>query len=192
MELTELRAKVLEAGTSGWHLVEDGPHYRDRFVDLSTTREDGSPRYAVGADAHRSLVVLRGDVDISMTWGMPFKWDNQSRDLSADGWAQRLDLASSPEAMYADVFFRGALVDRAVLCAVHSHKFGRVCLPYPTSTRIADELLSIDEGLRYGYTASDWELNMARLIHGLDFSGDFDICLRASAIENADQPEAIL
>jgi hypothetical protein len=116
MQLEELRSLVLGGG--GWHWVKDGPHYRDRFVDLNTTLEDGSDQHAVGTDAHGSLLVLLADVDVSIAWRMPLHWNGSGSDLSCEGWSQRLDVKRPPEAMYADVFFRGALVDRGVLCAV--------------------------------------------------------------------------
>ena len=189
MQLEELRSLVLGADVPEWHWVQDGPHYRDRFVDLSTTLEDGSGHYAVGTDAHRSLLVLLADVDVSIAWGMPMHWNGSGRDLSRGGWSQRLDVKRPPVAMYADVFFRGALVDRGVLCAVDSHLYGKVCLPYPSAMRIADELRPIDDGKRYAYTASNWDLRLARLVHALDFSGDFDPCLRRSGIRSENEQD---
>jgi hypothetical protein len=55
--------------------------------------------------------------------------------------------------------------------------------------RIADELLPISDGKRYAYTASDRDLRLARLVHALDFNGDFGPCLRESGIRSENEQD---
>jgi hypothetical protein len=165
VDLTTLRDDIAASTPQDWHRVEAGPQYRDRFT-TSTYYDDDRKRVEVEVSWHHDLMVLRADIDVSIAWGMDVDIDPKERDLRVEGWAKLLDLDEPPRLFFADIFYRGALVDRVVLCSVD---YGDGCVPLPDVSGVADELQPETEGRRYRYTATPWELGVARLIHDTAF-----------------------
>jgi hypothetical protein len=192
MRLDEIRQLVMMSLPQDWHRIAGGPSYRDRSIvterrDADGDRHDGDKHTELNVTGHDEFMVLRVDVDISIAWGMDVDIDPEDRGLRVEGWANKLELPKPPRLFFADTFYRGALVDRDLLC--HA---GDVCLPLPDPAGIADELQPKTDGLCYRYRASRRHIALARLIYDLSYPGScsFDAALDTAGIRPDDEPDA--
>jgi hypothetical protein len=187
MRLDEIRQLVMMSLPQDWHRIAGGPSKRGRFIVTERRGADGDTHTELNVTGHDEFMVLRVDVDISVAWGMEIDIDPEDRDLRVEGWAKKLELPKPPRLFFADTFYRGALVDRDLLC--HA---GNVCLPLPDPADIADELQPKTDGLRYRYRASRRHIALARLIYDLSYPGacSFDTALEIAGIRPDDEPDA--
>jgi hypothetical protein len=187
MRLDEIRQLVMMSLPQDWHRIAAGPNNRDRSIVTEHYGADGEKHTELNVTGHYEFMVLRVDVDISVAWGMDVDVDPEDRGLRVEGWATKLELPKPPRLFFADTFYRGALVDRDLLCDA-----GDVCLPLPDPAGIADELQPKTDGLRYRYRASRRHIALARLIYDLSYPGScsFDAALERAGIRPEDEPDA--
>jgi hypothetical protein len=187
MRLDEIRQLVMMSLPQDWHRIAAGPNHRDRSIVTEHRGADGETHTEQNVTGHDEFMVLRVDVDISVAWGMDVDIDPEDRGLRVEGWAKTLELPKPPRLFLADTFYRGALVDRDLLC--HA---GDVCLPLPDPAGIADKLQPKTDGLRYRYRASRRHIALARLIYDLSYPGScsFDAALEIAGIRPEDEPDA--
>lgn len=117
MQLHEIWAKISESWDEWWNYIPEGPLYN---YNLGTS--DG---IATVLGWHDGRAVLNEDVDIAIEWGMSADPFESRRDFKPD-WAPFPD--RSVQLCYADVFYRGSLVERVSIASVDG---GRAYLPTP-------------------------------------------------------------
>lgn len=119
MKFYELRKQITEAYGDYWHHINGGSQFH---YDLGTVNDLASV-----FGYHSARAVLLNDVDIAIEYGMTD--DPLDRQAWVADWAPFPD--PNVHGKYADVFYRGALVDRVHLASVDG---GRAFLPAPTIT----------------------------------------------------------
>lgn len=171
MDLRSIRQKIIDSAPDDWNKIicwgpGSGPTFR---YGLSSERGDNGIQ--TEAKGHAVIAVLIEDVDISIGWGYdpdetlwsetrpPFDFSNFLPDFP-DKRVSR---------MYADVFYRGSLVDRKLFVVADG---GRHYVPIPR-TVYPDKKSSRDLGApEHHYT--QWDLGFARILNGLDGTRLFD------------------
>lgn len=149
MNLGELRDTIANSGTADWRRIEGGPVYRDRFVHWESPANGTS---GIEVHSHSSAAVYQPDIDLTLAYGMDAPGATRQPSFT---WATFPDPDVSIH--IADVFWRGALVDRVDFVYVDG---GRCILP------IGDG----HQGLRitrYGYA-------VARLLDSLENGDRFE------------------
>lgn len=152
--LNEIRRLIIDSDRErDWHNVITGPYFTDApDIDDDTFRQ------------HSELIVFKADVDLTIQYGL--EWGHLARDLKrADRiWDGAHFPDESAKAFYADVFWRGTLVDRVQLVAVDGF---RATLPLGTrrSATPVDELAPGDK-VTWSYTATEYETALARVVDG--------------------------
>ena len=146
MNLFTLEQQITETWDERWHLLADGPQFH---YNLGTV---GNVASVFGYHSWRA--VLNEDVDIAIEFGLNDDPSNDDGNWTAP-WAPFPD--ESVHGRYADVFYRGALVDRELLASVDG---GRAVLPIPSR-----------QGKKW--VASHWEHELARLVDELNGHSEF-------------------
>lgn len=160
MRLDEIRELIITSDReTDWHNVAIGSY----FKEVPDVDEDTF-------EWHDSLIVYREDVDLSIQWGM------RSRQLNHIEQAEQLwrEQGRFPdpkaEAVHADVFWRGSLVDRVQLVYVDGH---RALLPVGDQRALNYDHSKApsEQTVEWKYSATRWEAGIARLLDG---NRDFD------------------
>lgn len=139
MQLHEIRKEIEDTHSDYWTQI-DGPLFR---YNVGLSNDSISH---VGW--HETRWILNHDIDIAIEFGLATDLFGTGGDLRPE-WAPFPD--PSVDTMYADVFYRNALVDRVVVAYVDG---GRAVLPVPK--RDADR-----------WIAMDWPYQLARLVDDL-------------------------
>lgn len=158
--LNDIRQMVIGSGPEDWYRPQVGPYFTDAYdVDEDVFR------------FHTELLVCRNDVDLTVQHGM--KWGHTSQQVSKvdDLWDDVVFPDPSAKVFLADVFWRGALVDRVEMVGVDGY---RAVLPVGDREAIhADgEPLTLDRNVKvqWRYVASSYEVALAHVISdGRDF-----------------------
>lgn len=142
--LHEIRSLVRNSSRADWHLIEEGPTYRNRFVS-STGSGD---QWRLEEDSHHTVMVYRPDVDLTMAYGMTFDFrgDGPVREFA---WSKVFP-DKSVQIDMADIFWRGALIDRVDYAYVDG---ARGIVPMG--------------GGHQGLKVTSYERDVARLLHSL-------------------------
>jgi len=138
---------------------------REQSTDWEEADDDPveSRNRGVSEDEHRSIAVLKADIDIRIGWG----WEPPSRQQRWGLFKEDQISNASVRLQLADVFYRGAMVRRYELLKVDSNDG---IVPRPSGFRLKN-------GLSWGdsHTDDDFEtlvsqraVDVARLIHGFD------------------------
>ncbi|MDQ0649513.1 hypothetical protein QFZ53_003709 [Microbacterium natoriense] len=117
MQLHEIWAKISESWDEWWNYIPEGPLYN---YNLGTSNGGASV-----FGWHDARAILNEDVDIAIEWGMSEDPFENRRDYKPE-WAPFPD--PTAHLCYADIFYRGALVDRVLMASVDG---GRAYLPAP-------------------------------------------------------------
>lgn len=146
MNLYDLRKTVAETWTDHWNLIDNGPLYNHAMGTVNDV--------ATVTGFHNARAILLDDLDVAIEFGMP---DDpfDARSNWTEDWAPFPDPKIRGE--FADLFYRGALVDRVHLASVDG---GRAILPLPE--RRDGEWITLD-----------WPYEMARVVDDLSGSHDF-------------------
>lgn len=115
MNMSELRSTILESSLNDWKRVPvQGPTYRDRFVPWLSPADKTS---GIEVHSHSDVAVFEPDIDLTMAFGMraPGAVENPSFK-----WAKFPDPEITTH--IADIFWRGALVDRVDYISVDGHR----------------------------------------------------------------------
>jgi hypothetical protein len=147
--LQEIRSLVRKSSRADWHLIEEGPTYRNRFVS-STGPGD---RWQLEEDSHHTVMVYVHDVDLTMAYGMTFDFRGHGPDREF-AWSKVFPDAAVQIDM-ADIFWRGSLIDRVDYAYVDG---ARGIVPMG--------------GGHQGLKVTGYERDVARLLHDLR-SGNF-------------------
>lgn len=145
--LQEIRDLVRKSEPRDWHQIGEGPTYRSRFA---YSKGPGG-RWRLEEDSHHTVVVYKPDVDLTIAYGLDF--DSLRRDAPEFEWSKVFS-DKSVHIGLADIFWRGSLVDRVVYALVDG---ARGTLPIG--------------GGHVGLRVSSWQVDVARLLHGLKGSG---------------------
>jgi hypothetical protein len=175
VQLSELDKIIAETRSEDWEITvampptflytykqgrEDGRHSRITEIYKQQFGEEG--RRITDIQEHRSIAVLKADIDIRIAWGFDPTFGQQPR------WALfKEDQISnrSVNLQLADVFYRGAIVRRYELLSVDSDN---AILPRPVGR--------LKDGASWGSSTFDdvervvsqREVNFARLVHEFD------------------------
>lgn len=188
MDLKTIRNKIIETTPKDWNKITcwgygAGPSYHYAF-----STETGERGVETEATGHANIAVLLEDVDISIAWGYDpdeSAWGGGQRDFDFSDF-----LPSFPDEktsrMYADVFYHGSLVDRALFVVADG---GRYYVPiprteYPDKTGYTAEKLG--EPVHH-YTR--WDIGFARIVHSFEHGHPFDELLsRMNYVLDDDAP----
>lgn len=155
MKLYEIHKAIAETWDDHWNVITEGPLFN---YDLGTIDE-----VATVAGYHSARAVLIDDVDIAIEYGMDVDAFG-NREKWTESWAPFADPTIRAE--YCDIYYRGALVDRAMLASVDG---GRATLPMPE--------------LRDGaWVAMERPYQLARLVDSFSSGREFDDYFRRSGI----------
>ncbi|NUU19524.1 hypothetical protein HP550_19930 [Cellulomonas humilata] len=161
MRLDEIRQLISDHDDRDqyWHMVQTGPYFTDApDVDDDTFRQ------------HSELFVFAADVDLTIQSGL--EWGHLARQVKrADAiWEHVHFPDESAQVTYADVFWRGSLVDRVSIITVDG---GRATLPIGDRASRNRDLGNLKPGVKvdWDYTASAFETAVARIVDG---GRDFD------------------
>lgn len=189
MNLNTIRQKIVESTRDDWNKITcwgwgSGPTYR-----YALSSERGENGIETEARSHANIAVLIDDVDISVAWGY-----DPDDSLWSEGREEKFNFSDflptfpdeSVSRMYADVFYRGALVDRELLVVADG---GRYYVPiprteYPNKTGFTPTEYGAPE---HHYTR--WDLGFARVLHSFEHAGPFEELLaRLNYILDDDGP----
>lgn len=148
-----------------------GPSYKNVFY----TWDDHKHGLVTGVDSFPNHAVYKEDVNLSMAWGLDRDerhWESNRMPLSFDFSENFPD--TSVSVFFADVFWAGTLVERRYLISVDG---GRCALPMPQVRKTTEE-----SGRGFEEVLISEDLPLARLLHGLEGTDDFDHYVRASGL----------
>jgi hypothetical protein len=188
VNLNTIRQKIIDSARDEWHKITcwgwgSGPPYR--YALLSERGEYGIETEARG---HANIAVLIDDVDISIAWGYDPDESLLSPSLGPGlNFSDFLPLFpdESVSRMYADVFYRGALVDRELFVVADG---GRYYVPiprteYPNKTGFGPQDFGEPE---HHYTR--WDIGFARIVNSFEHAGSEDALQRINYILDDDRP----
>lgn len=156
MKHYELWNAIIGSYDEYWHRIEQGPLYN---YNLGMAGSD-----AVVAGWHDARAVMIDDIDIALEWGMSADPFDLRSNWHPD-WAPFPD--PSVSLCYADVFYRGALVERITMASVDG---GRAYLPLP---RRGDD---------DNWVVMDRPYQLARVISDIEGNRDFEDYFQRSGI----------
>ena len=113
--LNEIRNLVRQSAPDDWYRIEEGPTFRNRF---GYSRGPGS-RWRLEEDSHHTILVYTRDVDLTIAYGMHYHL--LGRDEPEYEWSQ-VFASRSVRIGFADIFWRGSLVDRVDYAIVDDHQ----------------------------------------------------------------------
>lgn len=155
MQLHEIWAKIGESWGEWWNYLPEGPLFN---YNLGNSGDEASV-----FGWHDARAVLIEDVDIAVEWGMSADPFENRRDYKPE-WAPFAD--PSVAICYADIFYRGSLVERVSIASVDG---GRAYLPTPK--RKDDRWIVMDRPYQ-----------LVKLINDLTDSRDFEPYFERSGI----------
>lgn len=155
MQLHEIWDKISESWSDWWNYLPEGPLFN---YNLGTT-DDAASVFGW----HEARAVLIEDVDIAIEWGMSSDPFDRRSDFKPE-WAPFPD--ESVALCYADIFYRGSLVERVSIASVDG---GRAYLPTPD--RKDDQWIVMDRSYQ-----------LARVINDITDTRDFESYFERSGI----------
>jgi hypothetical protein len=141
--LQEIRDLVRQSAPDDWHKIEEGPTYRSRF---GYSKGPGS-RWRLEEDSHHTILVYTPEVDLTIAYGMHYH--SQGRDEPEFEWSQ-VFASRSVRAGFADIFWRGSLIDRVDYAIVDDHQGILPLGGGPDRLKV-----------------TSFEVDVARLLHGI-------------------------
>lgn len=170
MNLLELRATIQSAHRPDWHKITcwgagTGPSYRNSFM---STLIGSTDTVETEVDQHSNVAVLINDIDVSIAWGLDrddtgVRRFASRRDLSFDFLPSFLN--DKVSVIFADVFYRGSLVDREYLVAVDGAYLPMPSQNFPDGLDYSDPASS-----RVEHHLTQWEIALARLVSSFEHS----------------------
>jgi hypothetical protein len=179
MQLSELETILEGTSPDDWEVISGPPTFLHGYMvspgpGKVPSGQDPEPQQVTTVEEHFSIAVLRADIDVRIAWGYQPYFDEKED-------AYYFEKHPFPDplviAVLADVFYRGALVQRHWLVSVDG---AHALLPMPTPrVRDAAEITPSDpEG--YEWFVTERKVNFARLIHELDKFDKFEPYMRRS------------
>lgn len=154
--LDEIRQMIIDSGPEHWHKPQPGPYFTDGYdVDENAFR------------SHDELYVFKPDVDLTIQEGL--EWGHNSREITKS--TQVWDCVEFPDetvrVRFADIFWRGVLVDRVQVVSVDG---ARAVLPFGSRT-LKNGPMPMGSAARgftpeWDNTATAFETAVARIVDG--------------------------
>jgi hypothetical protein len=166
--LFEIRQMIVASDPAQWHKPLTGPYFTDAYdVDDDVFR------------FHGELYVFEPDVDLTIQEGL--KWGHlaDSVNKATDLWDDAHFPDPSARVTWADVFWRGSLIDRVNVVSVDG---ARATLPVGTRTPKDPEAarrLTPGVKVEWDYSATAFETAVARVVDG---GYDFDDYFRRAGL----------
>ena len=113
--LKQIRDIVRQSAPDDWYKIEEGPTYRNRF---GYSKGPGN-QWRLEEDSHSTILVYMPDVDLTIAYGLHHHL--QGRDEPEYEWST-VFASKSVRTGFADVFWRGSLVDRVDYAIVDDHQ----------------------------------------------------------------------
>lgn len=174
VDLYTLRNKIIESTRGDWNKITcwgagSGPSYR---YSLSSEQTDNG--IETEARGHANLAILIDDVDISIAWGFDPDdyFGHHSPDYDFSDFIPQLPDKSFSR-IYADVFYRGSLVDRELLVVADC---GRYYVPIP-NTKYPHQKTPMDIS-QPEHHYSRWNIAFARVVHNFEHADSLDSLLQ--------------
>jgi hypothetical protein len=174
VNLNTIRQKIIESTREEWNKITcwgagSGPAYR-----YALSSERGEHGIETEAQGHANIAVLIDDVDISIAWGYDpdesLRFEGNGRRFKFDFLPSFSDEDEDVSRMHADVFYRGALVDRELYVVADG---GRHYVPIPRTeypNKTGPRELGSPE---YHYTR--WALGFASILNSFEHApGSFE------------------
>jgi len=171
MTLDELRHIIIASDADDWHVLS-GPSYLDRFMPVEVGRGDEMV-YELRHGEHDSRAVFKPDVDVSIAWGLHL---NPDEPAYFSEWTQGFP-DKNAYAYYADVFYRGSLVDRVPIVAVDGGRY-KIAIP----EQDLEEISNMQPKL-IGYWLGPWKNAVGKLITNLVGGYSYEEGLKRASIE---------
>lgn len=174
------------AGAAQPHREQNGiglgaRRYRPVFHDGFSSVWDKEGSRIEEARSHGEKAVLIDDIDVSLEWG--FTWsDGRDEDWPwANGFPDQ-----KAQSFWADIFYRGALVDRVRLVSVDG---GRAHLPTAGAVRNdgGDPGQPAPSMASYDWYVDDWDYDVARVINSIQ-DLDFHQYFRGARLKRGPRP----
>lgn len=156
MRQNELWNLIIESWDTWWTYIPDGP--------LFTYNLGNSNGHATVFGYHSARAVFIDDIDVALEWGMPEDPLEPNEGEFTAEWAPFRN--PSIKLCFADVFYRGSLVERVSIASVDGN---RVYLPTPEQQDDA-------------WVVSDREFHLARVINDIAGKRDFETFFKRSGI----------
>ncbi|MCV7285346.1 hypothetical protein H7J87_08395 [Mycolicibacterium wolinskyi] len=166
MDLHTLRHKIADSTSGGWNKITcwgagSGPVYH-----YGLSSENGDNGIETEAKGHANTAVLIEDVDISIAWG--YDPDETQRidhrqTFDYDFLPELADDDTPVTRIYADVFYRGALVDRMLFAVADG---GRYYVPIPRT--VYPNRVSVRERGEPEHHYTRWQLGFASLLNSFE------------------------
>ncbi len=172
MNLHSIRQAIIESTSDDWNVIQSwdsnsGPDYH--YGLSSELRDD---RIETEVRRHGQSAVLINDVDISIAWGYDPD-DSLShpglKNFNFEFLPDDLDDPDEASRMYADIFYRGALVDRKLFAVVDG---ARYYVPMPRRTHPNKQRPTKLGDPVFHYTT--WDIGLARVLNSLVHTSDID------------------
>jgi hypothetical protein len=141
--LDKIRDMVRQSTADDWNKIEEGPTYRNRF---GYSKGPGK-QWRLEEDSHHTILVYKPDVDLTIAYGMHYQ--SQGRDEAEYEWSQAF-ASTSVRTGFADIFWRGSLIDRVDYAIVDDHQ----------------GVLPLGGGAD-GLKVTSLQVDVARLLHGI-------------------------
>ncbi len=116
-------------------------------------------------ESHSNLAVYRNDIDISIAWGMDMDWAGVNDPIKRNYEFTQDFFDTSGHPQFADVFYRGALVDREILVTVDN---ANALLPLPRA--MWGETDDPTKPNRIGESVTQWQFDFGHLVHSFELS----------------------
>ncbi len=114
--LGAIRDMVRQSAPDDWYKLEnDGPTYRIRFGYSSAPGN----KWRLEADSHSTLLVYTAEVDLTLAYGMYYH--RLGMEEPEFEWSQVFSTRSA-RIGFADIFWRGSLIDRVDYAMVDDHQ----------------------------------------------------------------------
>lgn len=187
MDLNTIRQNIINSTREDWHKITCwgagcGPSYRYGFSTFS-----GQHGVQTEAKDHGNVAILIEDVDISIAWGYhPDEsafWAGRDDEFDFSDFLPQFP-DKSVSRMYADVFYRGSLVDRELLVVADG---GRYYVPIPRTEHPHQKRPDDFSQPEQHYTK--WDIGFASLVQSFEHVDSLDYALsRMTYVLDDDRP----
>jgi hypothetical protein len=112
MNFWELRRLIQTSDPLEWHKIDRGPTYRSRLI---AAHQPGIEQPRLEEDSHPSVAVYIPEVNITMAYGMGEELPGADGPIRIDrhfDWMEAFQDPTGWRIGFADIFWRGSLVDR--------------------------------------------------------------------------------
>lgn len=155
MKLDQIHEILAVADPTRWHRVwQGGPSYHYALSSFS-----GADGHGVDVGEHHLWAVFREDVNLTLAWGMDV--DVRPHPLGLEFPWQKNFIDQKVSALFADVFWAGALIDRFRLYYIDG---GHFLAPHT----VTDETDETGHPAEWHHELTEWEVEFGELLSVLE------------------------